>query len=376
MLRDASCSDVISFALGLPAAELFPAAEIGVAIAHTLDRDPCALQYGPASAALRSHVVRLMALRGVTCSEEQVFLTAGAQQGMSLLARLLLEPGGTVISEELIYTGFQQVLMPYECETLTVPTDPDTGIDVDAVDALFARGARPAFIYTIPTGHNPIAVDMSAEKRSRLIDLARSHRVPIVEDDPYGFVSYGESPAAPLRALDPEWVYYIGSFSKILAPALRVGWVVVPERLMALLGVLKEASDIDTATLAQRSIAAFLDAGGFEAHLARLRTEYRSRRDRMLEGLGKHFPDRACWRVPSSGLFVWVALEDGFDADLALRRSLVEERVAFLPGSAFAVHGDGAGRNCLRLSFSHSASDRIDEGITRLGRLLGRWRGP
>ena len=253
MLSVGTRPGTISFALGLPAPEFFPAAEYGRAAAAVLAEDPRALQYSPPCAPLQAHIAALMAQRGVSCAPEQVFLTSGAQQGIGLLARLLLEPGGEVITDTLCYTGFQQAVEPFMPRLLTVPTDLDTGMDVDAVEALLEGGARPAFIYTVPDGHNPLAVSMSAEKRLRLVELARRFQVPIVEDDPYGFLAYDGPPAHPLRALDREWVLYVGSFSKVLAPALRLGWIIVPPQLVPLLAIAKEALDINTATLAQRT---------------------------------------------------------------------------------------------------------------------------
>lgn len=369
MLVASARPGVLSFALGLPAAELFPAAEYAEAVAHVLANDPRALQYGPPFAPLKRHVVSLMAMRGVECREEQVFLTAGAQQGVNLLARLLLEPGSKVIAEEMAYTGCQQVLRASEADMLTVPTDFKTGIDVDAVERLLAGGERPALIYTVPEGHNPLAVSMSMEKRLRLVELARAYRVPVIEDDAYGLLYY-EPPPPPLRALEDRWVFYVGTFSKIMAPALRTGWVVVPESLIPHLAILKEASDIDTAPLSQRAISAYLDAGHLPAHLERLRREYRRRRDAMLGALREHFPEGARWETPTGGLFIWVELPEGTDTGELLEAALETEQVAFIPGHAFCVHDERPATNRMRLNFSNSSVERIEDGVRRLARVL------
>ena len=370
MLSVGTRPGTISFALGLPAPEFFPAEEYGRAAAAVLAEDPRALQYSPPCAPLQAHVAALMAQRGVACAPEQVFLTTGAQQGISLLARLLLEPGGEIITDTLCYTGFQQAVEPFAPRLLTVPTDLDTGMDVDAVEALLASGARPAFIYAVPDGHNPLAVSMSAEKRVRLVEIARRYGVPVVEDDPYGFLAYDGAPAHPLRALEREWVFYVGSFSKVLAPALRLGWIIVPQELVRLLAIGKEASDINTATLAQRGAARFFDGGHLPAHLAMLRREYRLRRDTMLAALEKHFPAGTRWRKPSAGVFVWVELPEGTDAGEVLRVAIEQEGVVFVPGHAFAADGSRTASHCMRLNFSHSTPDVIEEGIARLGRAL------
>lgn len=373
LLRVASQPGILSLALGLPAPELFPTANYARAVAHVLAHDPMALQYGPPFRPLKSHVVGLMAQRGVSCREEQVFLTAGAQQGVSLLARLMLNPGGQVLSEETIYSGFQQAIEPFQPEVLTVPTDPESGMDIEAVETLLKRGARPAFIYAISSGHNPLSVSMSADKRAHLVELAERHRVPIIEDDPYGFLFYEQTPA-PLRALSEEWVFYVGSFSKILAPSLRVGWVILPEALAYKIAALKEGSDIDTATFTQRSISAYLDAGHLPSHLERLRGAYGERRDAMVRALAEHFPADARWNNPASGVFVWVKLPKGTDTGEVLRVSVERERVAFIPGHAFGAMGSRRAANCMRLNFSNSDPQRIAEGVARLGRVLAAMR--
>lgn len=370
MLVASARPEILSFALGLPAPELFPAAAYSEAVAQVLAGDPRALQYGPPFRPLKQHVVRLMAERGVECREEQVFLTSGAQQGINFLSRLLLEPGSTVIVEEMVYSGFQQVLSALQADILTVPTDFKTGIDVDAIESLLVRGKRPAMIYVVPDGHNPLAVSMSLEKRRRLAELASRYCVPVIEDDAYGFLHYG-SPVPPLRALDQDWILYVGTFSKIMAPALRTGWVVVPESLIPPLAIIKEATDIDTAPLNQRAISAYLDAGHLPAHLASLRVEYRRRRDAMIDALSKHFPDGAHWQAPASGLFIFVELPEWIDTGALLETALEDEKVAFIPGHAFYVkEGEPRATNRMRLNFSNSSVERIEDGIQRLARVI------
>lgn len=369
MLALASRPGILSLALGLPAAELFPTEQLAQAAAAVLAQEPRALQYGPPAQSLKTHIVALMAQRGVECRESQIFLTTGAQQGLNMLARLMLDPGGQVLAEELCYSGFQQVIEPYQPEILTVPTDLTTGMDVDEVEWLLTNGARPALIYANTEGHNPLAVSLSRDKRERLVELAREFRVPIVEDDPYGLLYYEGMPAPPMRALDDEWVFYVGSFSKILAPALRVGWIVAPESLIQKLSIIKEASDIDTGTFSQRAISAYLDAGHLPAHVSRLRAAYGQRRDRMLRALKEQFPREARWRKPSGGVFAWVELPRRVDTSELLRASIEKEQVAFIPGHAFDL-GINSRAHGIRLNFSHHAPAVIEEGIARIARVL------
>jgi 2-aminoadipate transaminase len=373
MLSAASRPDILSFALGLPAKELFPIQAFAQAMAQALASDARALQYSPPLESLKAHVVALMAERGVSCQPEQIFLTAGAQQGMNLLTRLLLDTGGKVLIEDLAYPGFRQVIEPYQPEILTVSLDLDTGMEVDEVESILARGARPAFIYTVTDGHNPTSVSLSMEKRLRLVQLARRYGVPIIEDDAYGFLSYGTASLPPMRALDAEIVFYVGSFSKILAPALRAGWIVATERLMPRLSIVKEASDIDTATFAQRCIAAYLDGGHLPAHLAELRREYAMRRDAMLAALQSHFPAGCRWRKPTNGVFIWVELPGTVNAYELLKIAIEDEKVAFIPGQAFQVSANGRESNAVRLNFSNCTLPQIEEGIFRLARALKRF---
>ncbi|MCA1566082.1 MAG: PLP-dependent aminotransferase family protein [Acidobacteria bacterium] len=372
LLAEATPPAILSLALGLPAAELFPAAAFAQAAQRLLSTDERALQYGPPSAALKRQIVSLMKRRGVACREAQVFLTTGAQQGLSLLTRLLLDPVGQVLTEELVYPGFQQALQPFRAVCLTVPTDLRTGMDVDAVESLLRTGQHPSLIYVVADGHNPLGVSMSRDSRLRLTELARRYGVPIIEDDPYGFLSYDGEPAPPLRAFDERWVFYVGSFSKIFAPALRVGWLVVPEELTPNLAILKESSDIDTATFTQRALAVYLETGALDAHLSMLRDAYRARRDAMICALEQHLPPAARWHVPAAGVFVWVELPGPVDTGELFKVAIRQEGVAFVPGCAFRVGESSCADASLRLNFSNSSPALIEDGVARIARALKR----
>jgi 2-aminoadipate transaminase len=264
------------------------------------------------------------------------------------------------------------VLAPFEVRKLPVRTDPQSGMDVEALAALLESGERPALIYALSDGHNPLGVSMSMATRQRLVELARRYGVPIIEDDAYGLLHYEGQSLPALRSLDPDWVFYVGSFSKVLAPGVRQGWAVVPEALIPLLSALKESSDIDTTTLGQRLVLGFLEGGYLEGHLRRLQGEYRARRDALLQALQAHFPSEARWSRPTGGMFVWVELPSQVDTLNLLRRAVEEEQVAFLPGAAFAVEGGRSASHCLRLNFSHCGPEQLTDAVARLGRVLQR----
>lgn len=370
MLALGARPDVLSFALGLPTTELLPRQAYAEALIESLKSDQFSLQLGPPFHPLKQQIVALMAQRGVACHEEQVFLTTGAQQGLNLLARLLLNEGGQVIVEETAYTGLSMVIQPHRPQVLTVSTDPQHGINLDEVEQLLADGARPAFIFAMSDGHNPLGISLSQAKRERLVRIARHYHVPIVEDDVYGFLNYERTPLAPLRALDDQWVFYVGSFSKILGPGLRAGWLVVPEALIPRLSIVKDLSDIDSCTVTQHTIAAYLRSDRLPSQLASIRREFQERRDLMIRALEEHLAFGAKWEKPSSGVFIWLRLPSGVDTAELLKTAVERERVAFIPGKAFGFNGSEHAKQCLRLNFTYCRREQIEEGIVRLARVL------
>jgi len=369
MLAVVARPGILSFAGGLPAPDLFPTADYAAALQHVLATDRGALQYGPPFLPLKRHIVDLMAQRGVVCDVEQVFLTTGAQQALDVLTRLLLDSGGEVMLEEIVYTGIQQVVAPRRPRVLPIATDLTTGIEVDDVITHLECGARPAFLYVIPDAHNPLGVSVSQAKRQQLVEVAVNYGLPIIEDDPYGFLAYDGRCLPPLRALNDSQVFYVGSFSKILAPALRLGWMIVPEALLPKLTVIKEAGDLESSALTQRAVSAYLDGGHLPAHLERLQTEYRRRRDTMLSALARDFPAGVTWTQPRAGMFVWVELPPHVDTAALLETAVEQEQVAFIPGHAFALPGLSA-QNYLRLNFSNCCLSDIEEGVGRLARVV------
>lgn len=357
--------DFISFALGLPAIELFPRELCQRVTNDVIINEQLAFQYTPPSQELKSHIVKLMRLRGVSCKEEQVLLTAGAQQGINLLIRLLLEPGGNIILEELAYPGALQAMQPFSPDILTVKTDPKTGIDVNAVEDILKNNKRVRFIYVVTEGGNPHAVSIEKSKRIYLAQLAQIYGVPIIEDDPYGFVTY-ENPVPPIKYFGGDWVFYVGSFSKILAPSFRVGWIVVPEHLIPKLSSLKEATDINTMTFTQHVVKRLLDLDLLPEHFSKIRDSYRRKRDCMIAALASVLPADAEYHVPSGGIFVWANLPKHINTSLMLDVALAKANVAFIPSESFCATNKISIKNGLRLNFSHPSEQLITSGLERL----------
>ena len=362
---------LLSFAADLPAAELFPMNAVAQISAQLLAADDPA-GYGTPFQPLKDRIVELMALRGVRCRPEQVVLTTGLQPSVDLLGRLLVSPGEEVLLEELLSEKVRTSI-PAEAKVLSVSTSPETGIDLDHLESLLAGGARPAFLYAIPEGHNPLGVSLSLEKRLRLVDLARHYEVPILEDDTSGLLTYDGHADPTLRALDNRCVVYLGSFSTLLAPALRAGWMVLPDQPAGRLRALPKAAELDVPSFSHRTIAAFLAAGYLSEHLETVRAAYGRRRDTMLRSLEENFhSERMRWSRPSSGLSVWMELPEGLPMTTMslLREAVAKENVAFAPGSLFAPAGGAQADRALRLSFGNNPPHRIEDGIQRLARVI------
>lgn len=364
--------DIISFASGLPAPDMLPVAELQACLDDVIACDGAhALQYGPPYPPLKEALVEHMARLGVRARPEEIFITTGAQQALDVLVRLLVDKGAPTVIEDTVYTGISQALISQGARILTVPTSLQSGIDVDAVEWRFESGPRPRLLIVVPDFHNPLGVSLSAEKRQRLIELGRRYRVPIIEDSPYNLLRYEGQAIPALKALDAEGgVIFVGSFSKLLAPALRLGWIVAPAALIEKLTVLKETADLETSTLMQRAVAGFYRRGLLDKHLERVRCAYRERLAAMQATLAREMPPGIRWSTPEGGIFLWLSLPDGYDTRALLAEAVETEHVAFVPGAAFSLDGHSA--NAMRLNFSNARPDQIEEGIARLGRVIQR----
>jgi 2-aminoadipate transaminase len=368
-LAAAADPGILSLSLGLPDPALFPTNDFAAAAKRVLGENGNALQYSLPCEKLKERICENMLRRGVRCEPESVFLTIGAQQGLSLLARLLLDPGAAVIEEEFSYPAFQQVIEPYSPQVISVPSDSRTGIHVDILADMLARGPRPSLIYLMADAHNPLGVSIPLESRERLAEIARNFRTPIIEDDAYGCLLYEGGGLPPIRAFESDWVYYVGSFSKLLAPALRVGWIIVPPALTPALSIIKEASDLNISTFSQWLVADYLGTGALDSHIERLRAEYGLRRDAMNRALESHFPSNCRWRVPSAGVFFWIDLPDSVNTSELLTTAIEQERVAFLPSEGFSR---GRRLNGMRLNFSRCTCGQIQEAVSRIGDVVKR----
>ncbi len=374
--------DIISFAGGLPAPEVFPVEEVRAATERVLkDHPTTALQYTTTEGyrPLRELLVRHMGRYGVEVGPENVLVTSGSQQALDLVGKLLINPGDRVLVEEPTYLGALQAFNAYQADYLPVPID-DDGMDVGALDEQLRAG--PKFVYALPNFQNPGGVTLSLERRRRLVERATATGIPIVEDDPYGQLRFEGEHLPSLVKLDAEThgcangektftgnVLYLSTLSKTLAPGLRIAWVVAPEVVISKLVQIKQGADLHTSTFCQY-VAYEVARGGFlDRHVRRIRTVYGERRDAMLRALDRHAPPGVRWTRPGGGLFLWATLPEGFDT-LTLLDDAIAERVAYVPGSAFYPCGGGA--RTMRLNFSYAAPAVIEEGIKRLCKVIER----
>lgn len=368
LLKFSQMPGVISFAGGLPAPEVFPVREFRESSSFVLEECPArALQYGRSEgyAPLRQFLADKVGKYGVPAVPENILLTNGSQQALDLLGKVFISPGDTVLTEAPTYLGALQAWNAYEPRYVAVPLD-DDGMRVDKLEEVLER--EPVkFIYVLPNFHNPAGTTLPLERRQKLVEIAARHKVFIIEDDPYGELRYEGEDLAPIISLHKENTLYLGTFSKTLAPGIRLGWVIAPEVVMEWLVQAKQGADLHTGTFVQMLAYDIASRGILKRHVEVIRGVYRERRDVMLESVEKHFPEGVSWTRPQGGLFLWVRCPESVDTEALLKKAL-EEKVAFVPGFAFFT--DGRGRNAMRLNFSHSSPDKIREGIERLGRAL------
>lgn len=370
--------DVISFAGGLPAPEIFPVDEFRQACNHVLEsQGPQSLQYSPTEGylPLREYLVNYSAKMGIDITPENILITSGSQQALDLIGKVFINPGDHILVESPTYLGAIQAWSAYGAEYVSLPMD-ENGMVTDAFEEALRLG--PKFIYVLPNFQNPTGVTLAKERRERIVELADRFGVPIVEDDPYGQLRFEGIDLPSVISLDGKFhgasgpgysgnVIYLSTFSKILAPGIRLAWVVAPANVIRKLVQAKQGADLHTATFNQVVAYEVVRDDFIERHILRIREVYGERRDIMLGAMDGYFPPGSIWTHPEGGLFLWGWLPENLDTTEILREA-VARKVAFVPGAPFFPNSGG--RNTMRLNFSNATPREIQDGISRLGKLF------
>lgn len=357
--------DFISFTAGRPASALFPLEAIYEQTGHVLEKyGPEAMQY--ASTLGFQPLRQWLAQRTPPATASNVLLINGSQQAIDLVGRIFLEPGDKVIVSAPTYTTALSTLSVYEVEFLGVAGD-ENGMLPDQLEAALQQS--PKLIYAIPNFMNPSGVSMSLERRQALVKLAEQYDVPILEDDPYGELRFEGEPLPNLFELAPDRVLYAGTFSKIVAPGFRIGWMVVPDEIFEPLMIAKQSTDLQASTYAQMLLYEFVTSRSMDDHFDRIRAYYRQQRDWMIGAMREYLPTAVKFHTPAGGMFCWCELPNGLNAEDLLEEALAA-KVAYVPGGSFFPNGEG--QNTLRLSFSEASQADIEEGIKRLGEIFAK----
>ena len=369
----ASRPEVVSLAGGMPYVKALPESLVNGALEAVMRKDgPTAMQYGSGQGvpALRAQILDIMALEGITdASVDDVIVTTGSQQALDFVTKLFIDPGDVVLCEAPSYVGAIGVFRSYQADMVHVTMD-ENGLIPDALRASIAEvkasGRTIKFLYTIPNFHNPAGVTLSAERRPEILAICKEHGILILEDNPYGLLSFDEPVPNAIRSLDEDGVIYLGSFSKTLAPGFRVGWALAPHAIKEKLVLIAEAAMLCPSSFSQMVISEYLNEADWMGQIEQFRGVYRERRDTMNAALNEHLPELR-WNIPTGGFYIWVDLPANLDSKAMLPRA-VSELVAYTPGTAF--YGDGSGRRNMRLSFCYPTPDQIKVGIRRLATVI------
>src|SRR6056297_702051 len=363
--------NIISFAGGLPAPELFPVKEIKEITDKILDTaGEKALQYSATDGfdPLREGIVQLLKEKNIqNIKRDNVLITNGSQQGLSFSGKIFLDPGDIVLVESPSYLGAINAFRASGCEFVEVETD-DHGMIMSDLEEAIQSNDRVRMIYVIPDFQNPTGKTWSLERRKQLIALANAYDLPVIEDNPYGELRFDGEAIPPIKTFDTDnRVIYLGTFSKRFCPGLRIGWVLADEEILNKYILLKQGADLHTSSLAQRQIALFLETYDFKGHIESLKKVYKERRDLMMSSIKKYFPDVVEYTYPEGGLFTWVILPEGIDTDQMMVKA-VEKGVAYVPGGSFFPNGGH--KNTMRINYSNMPNDKIVEGIKILGKVI------
>lgn len=365
---------LISMAGGLPSQDAFPVVEMEKAFTAALeDAKGNALQYGATEGfmPLREWIAGYMNEQGISCSAQNIMVTSGSQQGIELIARSLVEPGDTVIVESPSYMAALQVFVNQEARIVAVPSDGE-GIIIEGLKEILVK-EKPKFIYVIPTFQNPSGLTLGKKRREELLSIANELEIPLVEDNPYGELRYKGEPQPTIKSLPgAEGVIYLGTFSKIVAPGLRLGWMVTSPEVIRKFAALKQSSDLLSNQTSQMALVKFLETGILPAHIEKVKALYTVKRDAMEAALVKYFPEGVTWTDAEGGMFVWATLPEGIDT-MEMFQDALEAKVAYVPGVAF--YPDGRGKSSMRLNFSGPSPEELEEGIKRLGDVIRKKMG-
>jgi 2-aminoadipate transaminase len=369
--------DIISFGGGLPAPEVFPIKEFQAACNYVLENQGAqALQYSTTEGyrPLREMIAQRTARYAVSVTPENILITSGSQQALDFIGRVFINQGDHIVVENPTYLGALQAWNAYGAQYISVPSD-ENGMVTDELEKALRVG--PKFIYVLPNFQNPSGTTLSLERRQRLVELADRYGVPIVEDDPYGQLRFEGEHLPSVVSLDSEYrgddgcytgnVIYLSTFSKLLAPGIRLAWVIAPEQVIRKLVQTKQAADLNTAAFNQMTAYEVGKTGFLDEHVKHIRSVYRERRDVMIEMMEEMFPPELRWTRPQGGMFLWGILPEDLDAAEVLKVA-IQRKVAFVPGESF--HPNGGGKNTMRLNFSYSNPETIREGINRMGSVL------
>lgn len=362
--------DVISFAGGLPAPEVFPVEAMRLAtdqVYRTNGR--AALQYGPSSGflPLREKLAQRHRNQGISCAADDILIVSGSQQGLDLAGKVFLEPGDLVVCENPTYLAALTVFRSYECGLLPIETDGE-GMVLEDLERKLAANPRAKLMYLIPTFQNPTGQTWSLARRKGVLAIAEKYGLPILEDNPYGDLRYEGETIPTLKSMDTTGIVtYMGSFSKVLSPGVRLGWLLASHELIEKYESAKECTDLQASTISQMVVDTYLENNDLDANIRQLNGLYHKRRDLMLSLLASEFPAEATWTHPCGGLFLWVTLPETIDT-AALLPTMVANQVAYIPGQSFFAKQDI--HSCLRLNFSNATEEHIVQGMETMGRVF------
>lgn len=370
ILKVAASPNVISFAGGLPAPELFPTSQLQQATDRVYQTSAeSALQYSNSNGfrLLREILAQRMARRGVSCDADNIAITTGSQQSIDLISKMFINRGDTILVEKPTYMSALDVFNTYGANIVGVEMD-DEGLRMDALEQALKNHPEAKFLYTVPTFQNPTGRTLPVDRRQRMVELARQYDIVIIEDDPYGQLRFAGDPVPAVKSFDSDGrVFYLSTFSKTLTPGLRTGWVVADPAFIKHFTVIKQSADLHTDNVAQQVIAEFLADFNIDEHIAKIRQVYRQREQLMIEQIQKHFPTGVKYTNPDGGLFIWVEIPGNINTQ-DLFDQCIKNNVAFVPGEPFYPGEPESGT--FRLNFSNMSEEKIKDGIQRLGKAI------